>query len=69
MEKALKKRAASRNASVEKVREQVASALWGTPDEIASKLEEYKELGVEYAILMFPHEKEIEQIQMMKNVI
>ena len=37
MEAALKERAKQRNMSLERVREQVSSALWGTPEEICEK--------------------------------
>lgn len=69
MDAALQSRADARGMKIERVREQVSAALWGTPEEIEEKLKNYYDLGVEFAILMFPHHKEIEQIRRISQVI
>ncbi|MGQ4911304.1 MAG: LLM class flavin-dependent oxidoreductase [Candidatus Thorarchaeota archaeon] len=62
MEEALKKRAQSRGISLETARRQVEKALWGTAEEVSSKLGQYEDLGIDHAIFMFPHGEEEAQI-------
>ena len=69
MEAAIRARAEQRKMSIDKVQEQVSSALWGTPEEIHEKLEAYKALGVEYAIFMFPHGRELDQLRRMRSAL
>jgi alkanesulfonate monooxygenase SsuD/methylene tetrahydromethanopterin reductase-like flavin-dependent oxidoreductase (luciferase family) len=62
--------AKKRNITPEKYRKRIASALWGTPETIVEKLQEYGDIGVSHAIFMFPQGNEIEQIEMFgKKVI
>ena len=70
METAIVEGAKKRNISLEKYRERIKSAMWGTPETIVEKLQAYKELGVTHSIFMFPQEEEIKQVEIFgKKVI
>lgn len=70
MEKAIVEGAKKRNIPLEKYRERITSAMWGTPDVIVEKLQTYKDLGVTHSIFMFPQEEEIKQVEIFgKKVI
>ncbi len=69
-QRGLESEAARRGISVEQLRERVSTALWGTVDQVADRLREYEELNVEYAILMFPHGEELDQMRLLReNVV
>jgi alkanesulfonate monooxygenase SsuD/methylene tetrahydromethanopterin reductase-like flavin-dependent oxidoreductase (luciferase family) len=63
MEKAIKENAAKRGVSEEEYRERVTSSLWGTADQILTRIQEYERIGVSHLILMFPPQQEVAQIQ------
>ncbi|MHA1136065.1 MAG: LLM class flavin-dependent oxidoreductase [Candidatus Thorarchaeota archaeon] len=70
LETAIIEGAKKRNIPLEKYRERIESAMWGTPDVIVEKLQAYKELGVTHSIFMFPQEEEIKQVEIFgKKVI
>lgn len=72
-EKTLKKRiqeeAKKRNLSVEKYLEVRKDFLIGTPETIIPKLREYKNLGIELVILMFPYQHELKSIEIVAEHI
>jgi alkanesulfonate monooxygenase SsuD/methylene tetrahydromethanopterin reductase-like flavin-dependent oxidoreductase (luciferase family) len=69
MEAAILEDAKTRNVSPDEYRERVAQALWGTADQMVTKLREFKDIGVEHIIFMFPHEQEISQIKTLGKTV
>ncbi len=69
LDSAISEAAKKRGISEEKYRERISTALWGTPEQIKEKLVHYKKLGVSHFIFMFPHENEIEQIEIFGQEI
>lgn len=70
MENAIVENAKERNISPDAYRERVSRALWGTPDQVLTRLREFDQIGVSHIILMFPQEQEIHQIQALgKSVL
>ncbi|MBD3405308.1 MAG: LLM class flavin-dependent oxidoreductase [Candidatus Lokiarchaeota archaeon] len=69
MDSAIKENALKRGIEENQYRDRVASALWGTPESIAERLREYKDIGVSDIILMFPHGEEIEYIKRFEKII
>ena len=66
-EKRITETAEKRNIPVEKYRERVATAFWGTPTELQEKLTKYQALGVTHFIFMLPHGEEKEQIELLSS--
>jgi len=69
VERAVTREASRRNISVDEMRHRLTTALWGTADEIAERLEAYTDAGVSHAILMMPHGQEIESMQAIREVL
>ncbi len=69
MEKGIIESAKKRNIPLEKYRERVSSSMWGTPEIIIKKLEEYRDLGVSHSIFMFPHQEELKQIELFGSKV
>ncbi len=63
-EEAIIEGAKKRNITTEQYRKRIASALWGTPEDIIEKLSAFRDLGVSHSIFMFPQEEEIKQIEL-----
>ncbi len=61
--------AAKRGIGVDEYKKRVESSLWGTPEAILEKLRGFEELGVAHAILMLPHESEIDQIELLSSEV
>ncbi len=62
------------NAKVHKIpiatyRERISRALWGTANQIISRLRAFKEIGLSHIILMFPHQQEIKQIKALSHSV
>ena len=66
---AIKKSAEERKVPVEAVEEQMMRALVGTKDDIIEKMKEYKKLKLDHFIIMFPYQKELEQMRIFKEEI
>jgi len=69
LERAVNEEASRRSISIDKMGRRLKSALWGTPDEIAERLEAYADGGVSHTILMMPHGKEIESMRAIGEVL
>jgi len=69
MENGIIEGAKKRNIPLEKYRERVASSMWGTPEMLIEKLEAYKDLGVSHSIFMFPHQEELQQIEIFGSKV
>ena len=66
---AIKKSAEERKTSVEVVEERMKRALVGTIEEIIAKMKEYKKLNLDHFIIMFPYQRELEQMKIFKEEI
>ncbi|MFX1317622.1 MAG: LLM class flavin-dependent oxidoreductase [Promethearchaeota archaeon] len=60
---AVTENAKSRNISIEDFRERIDKSLWGTANQILTRLREFEAIGVEHLVFMFPHKQEINQIK------
>ncbi len=69
MEEATIESARLRSIPLEVYRERVADSMWGTPDMLIEKLEAYKNLGVLHSIFMFPHQEELQQIEIFGSKV
>jgi len=47
----------------------LSKILHGTPEEIISKIKDYKRIGVDHLILFFPLKQEVEQMKLMAEKI
>ena len=59
----------STSIDIEAVEENMKRALVGTKDEIIEKLKGYKTLNLDHFIIMFPYQKELEQMKIFKEEI
>lgn len=70
IETAIQENAAERNISTDEYRKRVSVSLWGTPDQIIKRIQEFEQLDVSHLIFMFPHKQEIQHLnQFGKNVL
>ncbi|MFW9831375.1 MAG: LLM class flavin-dependent oxidoreductase [Candidatus Thorarchaeota archaeon] len=70
LDRAIIESAKSRNVSPAIYQKQISQALWGTSDNLISRLREFEQIGVTHIILMFPHGEEINHIRTLgKSVI
>ncbi|MCG3260109.1 MAG: hypothetical protein H7644_10200 [Candidatus Heimdallarchaeota archaeon] len=68
-EKHLKETAEHQKISIEELEKRLETILHGTPDEIISKLKDYKKIGVDHFIMFFPLKEEVEQIKIFAEKI
>jgi alkanesulfonate monooxygenase SsuD/methylene tetrahydromethanopterin reductase-like flavin-dependent oxidoreductase (luciferase family) len=66
---AIKNAAEERKVPVEAVEENMKRALVGTKEEIIEKLKGYKDLNLDHFIIMFPYQKELEQMKIFNDEI
>ncbi len=66
---AKKKAAEERKVPIEEVEKGMKRALVGTKEEIIEKMKEYKKLKLDHFIIMFPYQKELEQMKIFKEEI
>ncbi len=66
---AILKSAEERKVSAEEIEKGMERALVGTKDEIVEKLKRYKNLNLDHFIIMFPYQKELEQMKIFKKEI
>jgi alkanesulfonate monooxygenase SsuD/methylene tetrahydromethanopterin reductase-like flavin-dependent oxidoreductase (luciferase family) len=64
-EAAILKGAKDRGVSPTEYQQRIDQALWGTTDQMILRLQEFQELGVADIVFMFPHEQEVEHIQVL----
>lgn len=69
MEAAILETAKTYKISVATYRQRITRALWGTADQIISRLRAFKEIGVSHIILMFPYQHEITQIRALSHSV
>ena len=69
IDEAIHSNAKKRGIPEEEYRKRVESALWGTPESIRGRLREYKDAGASDVILMFPHQQETQQMEMLGPVL
>jgi alkanesulfonate monooxygenase SsuD/methylene tetrahydromethanopterin reductase-like flavin-dependent oxidoreductase (luciferase family) len=70
LEKTIKQNAKDRGIPEAEYRKRIASALWGTADDIIDKIRAYSAIGVSHLIFMFPHQQEITQLKSLaKHVL
>ncbi len=67
--KHLKETAEHQKIKVEELEQRLSRIIHGTPDEIVSKIKEYKKIGVDHMIWFFPVKEEVEQMQLFKKEI
>jgi len=67
--KHLKETAEHQKISVKELEERLSKILHGTPEEIISKIKDYKRIGVDHLILFFPLKQEVEQMKLMAEKI
>ena len=61
--------AKDRKVSPDNYRKRIDQALWGTTDQMVSRLQEFQELGVADIVFMFPHENEREHIKILGDEV
>ncbi len=66
---AIKKLAEERKVPIEEVEKGMKRALVGTREEIIEKMKEYQKLKLDHFIIMFPYQKELEQMKIFKEEI
>ena len=54
---------------MEEIEKGMERALVGTKEEIVEKLRSYKSLNLDHFIIMFPYQKELEQMKIFKEEI
>jgi alkanesulfonate monooxygenase SsuD/methylene tetrahydromethanopterin reductase-like flavin-dependent oxidoreductase (luciferase family) len=64
-EAAIIKGAQDRKVSTSDYKKRVDQALWKTTEQMVTRLQEFQELGVADIVFMFPHENEVEHIQIL----
>jgi alkanesulfonate monooxygenase SsuD/methylene tetrahydromethanopterin reductase-like flavin-dependent oxidoreductase (luciferase family) len=69
MEAAIIENAKTRDITPEEYRERINQALWGSPEQMIARLQEFQNIGVEHFIFMFPHEQEISQIKALGDSV
>ncbi len=70
MDSTIKSNAKNRGIPEAEYRKQIATALWGTADDIIEKIRAYAAIGVSHLIFMFPHQHEINQLKSLaKHVL
>ena len=66
---AIQRSAKERKVSIEEIEKGMERTLVGTKDEIVEKLKGYKDLNLDHFIIMFPYQKELEQMKIFKEEI
>jgi alkanesulfonate monooxygenase SsuD/methylene tetrahydromethanopterin reductase-like flavin-dependent oxidoreductase (luciferase family) len=61
--------AEKRGIPVEKYRERINNAFWGTPSELNEKLDKYRALDITHFIFMLPYGEEKEQIELLGSKV
>ncbi|MHA2173453.1 MAG: LLM class flavin-dependent oxidoreductase [Candidatus Hodarchaeales archaeon] len=69
MAKGLNEEAEKRKITLEAYKDRIKGALIGTPEMVKEKLQKYKDINVSHFIFMFPHQQEIEYMDLFEKKI
>lgn len=61
--------AARRSIDIDEYKKRIDSSLWGTPEMLIERLNDFRDLGLSHAIFMFPHQIEKEQIDLFGSKV
>jgi alkanesulfonate monooxygenase SsuD/methylene tetrahydromethanopterin reductase-like flavin-dependent oxidoreductase (luciferase family) len=62
MNTTINENAAKRNMSPKEYRKRISTGLWGTPEDLITRIQEFQKIGVTHFVFMFPEGQERDQI-------